>query len=104
MKLTHAVDRIRFGVKRQRRLMLGIAVFISEKGVFFLNMTAVWKQDATQSAGAGRRMNASFEALAYQQGDIAAVVQVGMRENDSVNLRGWRRQEVPVSSQLFVNV
>ena len=52
MKLLHAVFGVLFCVQRQGGVVFGVAVFVGKVGVFLLNVSTVWQQDAAQIARA----------------------------------------------------
>jgi hypothetical protein len=79
------------------------AVPVGEGGVFFLDVAAVGQQDAAQVPRAGGGMHPAVEAFAHQQWQVAAVVQVGVGQDDGVDLAGHHRQGSPVAqAQLLV--
>jgi hypothetical protein len=84
-------------VKRQRRRVLRGLVAVGELGFFFLQMAAVEQQDTAQVKGCGRAVHLAGKALACQQRQVAAVVQVGMGQDDRVNAGRLHRQRRPVA-------
>jgi hypothetical protein len=98
-----AVQRIAAGVQRQRRCVFRKAVPVGEGGVFFLDVAAVGQKDAAEVARAGGGVHPSVEAFAHQHRQVAAVVQVGVGQDDGVDLAGHHRQGSPVAqAQLLV--
>jgi hypothetical protein len=90
--LLQAVQRVAARVQRQGRRVLRETVPVGEGGVFFLDVTAVRQQDGAQVPRAGGGMHPAPEALARQQWQVAAVVEVGVRQDDGVDLAGHHRQ------------
>ena len=102
-ELLHAVLRIQPRVERQRRCVLRELVAVQKGGVFFLQVAAVGQQDGAQVARAGGGVNGLGVAIARQQGQIAAVVEVCMAQYHGVDLVRRDGQRVPVAlAQLFV--
>ncbi|MNR23952.1 hypothetical protein D3C85_1410050 [compost metagenome] len=66
-------------------------------GVFFRQVGAVWQQDSAQLRGAHGAVHAAAEAVAHQQGQIPAVVDVGMGQHHGVELGRIERQWIPVA-------
>ena len=103
MKLLHAVLGVLLGVKRQCRTVFGVAVFVGKVGILFLNVPTVWQQDAAQITCARRAVDFALKAISCQEWQVAAVVQMGVRQNDGVDVFGWGRARVPIAqAQLFV--
>ena len=96
-QLFQAVQRVLAGVERQRRGMLGQLVAVEVGGIFFLQVAAVGQQNGAQIAGARRAMDGLGVAALGQQGQVATVVQVGVREHHGVDLVGRDRQGLPVA-------
>ncbi|MNV65450.1 hypothetical protein D3C71_1581440 [compost metagenome] len=97
LELLHAVQGIEPRVQRQGRLVAAELVPVEEGSVFLLQVSAVGQQDGAQIAGARRAMNGAGVAIARQQGQIAAVVQVGVCQHHGVDLMGRHRQRLPVA-------
>ena len=85
------------GVQRQRRRVAGKAVPVGPARIFFLQMGAVEQQQLGQVAGGRGAVNRAFETLFDQRGQPAAVVQMGMAQHHSVDLRSRHRERGPVS-------
>ena len=102
VEMADAIFGVQLGVKRQRWCVLGEAMPVGKVGVFFLNMPTVGQQDIAQVAGARSSVNPTPETLAHQQGHVAAVVQVGMGQDDRIHFSCGQGQWVPVAqAQLF---
>ena len=97
LELLQAMLRIQPGVERQRRRVLRELVAVEESGVFFLQMATVGQQDGAQVARARRAVDGAGVAIAHQQGQVAAVVQVRVREHHGVDLAGRHGQRLPVA-------
>ena len=103
LELLEAVQGIQPGVQRQRRAVAAEFVAVQEGCVFFLQVAAVGQQDGAQVAGAPRGMDVAVVAVAGEQGQVAAVVQVGVGENHRIDLVGRQGQWLPVAkAQLLV--
>ena len=90
MEMAHRIFRVELGVERKRWFVFGKTVFVGKERIFFLDVTTVGQQDLTQIAGARGGVDATPETLLGQQGHIAAVIEVGMGENDGVDVI-WRK-------------
>jgi hypothetical protein len=98
-----AVQRIAACVQRQRRCVFRKAVPVGEGGVFFLDVAAVGQKDAAEVARAGGGVHPSVKAFAHQHRQVAAVVQVGVGQDDGMDLAGHHRKGPPVAqAQLLV--
>jgi len=89
--------RVGARVERQGRLVLRVAVTVGVSRVFFLDMGGIGQDERAQVASAGRAEDPAFEALGNQAGEIAAVVEVGMRQDDGVDAHGSHGQRLPVA-------
>ena len=65
--------------------------------VFFLNATRVWQHDAAQILGPRRAEDAAPETLRDQAREIAAVIEVRVRQHDRRDVRRLDRQVAPVA-------
>ena len=66
-------------------------------------MPTVRQQDGAQITGGGRGVDVATIALTVEQGYIAAVVQMCVRQNDRIDIGGGDWQRAPVAqAQLFV--
>ena len=80
-------ERVGFGVERQRRRVLRVAVAVGVLRVFFLNPARVGQHDAAEILGAGRAEDAAPEALRDEARQIAAVIEVRVRQHDGRDVR-----------------
>ncbi len=86
--------RILLGVERQGRMVLREAVAVGEFRVLFLQEAAVGQQDPAQLVGQLGRMDAAAKAVLHEQGQVAAVIEMGVGEDhrvDAVRGDGHRR-------------
>ena len=84
------------GVEGQRRLVLREAETVGEFRVLFLQVAGVGQENRTQIARRARAVNGSSEAALDQQRQIAAVVEMGMGENDGIDAARFDRKRRPV--------
>lgn len=66
-------------------------------GIFNSEPRAVRQQDVAQLGRALRAVDGTPKAIADQQRQVAAVIDVGMRENDGINVVRVDGQRVPVA-------
>ena len=84
-------------VQRQRRLVLREVVPVGELGVLFLQASGVGQDDAAEILGALRAEHAAAEALRDEARQIAAVIEVRVRQHDRLDARRRHRQVLPVA-------
>lgn len=84
-------------VERQRRAVLRPAVAVRMLRLLLLQVGAVGQQDAAELVGRCGAADAAAEAAAHQQRQVAAVVDVGVGEQDRVQRCGRHRQRRPVA-------
>ncbi len=94
--------RVRLGVQRQGGGVLRVAVPVRVFGILFLNPAGVGKDDAAEILGAGRTEHPAPESLRRQSRKVAAVVQMGMRQDDGIDFAGRHRQILPVALAQFL--
>ena len=97
LDLGQAVQSVLARVQRQGWRVLGEAVAVGERGVLFLNVPAVRQQNFAQILGAMGGEHLTSKPLFDQQRQVAAVVQVGMGQQDCVHLVGRNRQRCPIA-------
>ena len=98
-----AVQRVLAGVQRQGRRVFGKAVAVGECRVFFLQVAAVGQQNRAQVARARAGIHRAMKAALGQQRQVAAVVQVRVREQHGVDVARRHRQRTAVAqAQLLV--
>ena len=66
-------------------------------GFFFLQMTAIGKQDLTEITGRARAVDSAFETVLGEQRQVTAVIDMSMGEDYSVDRLGVDGQRLPVS-------
>ena len=105
VEAAQTVERVLLGIERQGRAVLGKAVPVGERGIFFLDVAAVGQQHSAQVHRAGRGVDGALVAFLDQQRDVAAVVQVRMREHHRIDLGRHHGQRRPVAqAQLLVTL
>ena len=97
LQLRHCAERVRFGVQRQRGLVLREAVTVGVGRIFFLDPAGVGQHDAAEILGAGGAENAAAETLRHQPRQIAAMIEVRVRQDDRVDVCRGNRQVLPVA-------
>jgi hypothetical protein len=83
-------------VERQRRRVLRGPPRVVVGGLLLLEVAGVRQHDPRQVGRAPRRRDLPLEAVLDQPGQIAGVVDVGVREGDGVDPRGVDGQSLPV--------
>jgi hypothetical protein len=96
-QLLEAVQCIQPCVQRQCGLVLGQCVAVEVGGVLFLQVAAVGQQNGAQIARAGGAVDRLGVAVARQQRQVAAVVQLRMGKHHGVNLVRRDGQWLPVA-------
>jgi hypothetical protein len=91
-----------FRVERLRGDVFRVAMLIRLPRVLLLNVRRIRKHERAQVARARRTKDAAAKALADQSRKVTAVIEMRVRENDGIDLRGGDRQRGPVTTpQLF---
>src|SRR5437764_8205839 len=76
-------------VQWQRRGVLRLVHLVVERGIFFLQVARIGKNDSAQIDRRRTGVNGTAKALFYQARNPAAMVQVSVSEDDCINfLRG----------------
>ena len=89
-------------VERQRRAVLRVVLPIRLASVLFLNVRRVRQHQRAQIPGARRAEHASAKALGDEPRQVAAVIEVRVRQDDGVDPRRIDRKRPPVAiSQLL---
>ena len=95
-------NRIVLRIERQRRTMPGIMMTIGLPRVFFLNPRGIRQDQRAQVARPRRAEDTPAESGGNQPRQIAAVVEVRVREHDRVDPRRIDEQRSPIAKpQLF---
>jgi hypothetical protein len=104
LKLGSHAGSIFLGVKGfDERFSLFEALFIKILRIFFMNISRIQQHNIVQMSGCMSSKDRSCETLFYQSRQVAAVVNVGMGENHSLNiLRGERK--IPVALMSFFSM
>ena len=66
-------------------------------GFFFLQMTAIGKQDLTEITGRARAVDSAFETVLGEQRQVTAVIDMSMGEDYCLDRPGIDGQRFPVS-------
>ena len=88
--------RVVFGVERQRGLVLGKLVAVGVVGVLLLQVPGIRQQDRAQLAGGARAEDAPLESTLDHQRQIAAVIEMRVREDNRPDGAGLDRERRPV--------
>lgn len=83
-------------IERLCRMVFGKALPVGVVGFFFLQVTRIRQQDAAQVACCGGAEDPAAKTVAHQQWQVAAVVEVGVREYDVVYGRRIDRQRCAI--------
>ena len=85
-KIAQAFGRVFFGVDGFHRGQIPLAPLLAHIiGISFLDTAAVAEHNATQILGGRRADNISLKPLLDQIGNVAAMVHVGMGEDEDIN-------------------
>ena len=96
LELRDRAERIRFGVERQRWVVLRVGVTVGVRSILFLNPPRVRQHDAAEILSAWRAEDASAEAVRDEPRKIAAVIEMRVRQHDSGQVRRVEGQAGPV--------
>ena len=88
---------IGLGVERLGRLVLGEALLVGIGGFFLLQLGRVEQHDAEQVGGGSVQRDAAPEAVVHQLGQVAAVVDVGVGEDNQLHVGRGQRQGLAVA-------
>src|SRR5262249_19358673 len=82
--------------------MLRGLVAVVEGRIFFLEVAGVRKEYSAKVDGRRRRIDRAVEALLYQTRYPTGVIEVGMRQDDGIDLSCLNRQVLPVALAPFL--
>jgi hypothetical protein len=101
-KLTHGLFGIGWRVEglNRRQAMLG-TLFGDECGIVALNLRGIFQHDCREVARGESAVDITFVSLPAQVGQIAAVIDVRVAENDCIDLLGVER-EFAIAFDLFL--
>ena len=85
LQLRHGAERVDFRVERQRGLVLREVVAVGVRRVFFLQPAGVGQDDLAQILRALRAEHAAAESLRHEPRQIAAMIEVRVRQHDRVD-------------------
>ncbi|MNL32323.1 hypothetical protein D3C87_1541670 [compost metagenome] len=78
---------------------------IGELSLFFLQAATVQQQDFHQLTGGGRGVHRAAITIAHQYGQVSAVVEMGMGQDNGIEFAHRKLERVPiVQSQLLVSL
>ena len=102
LKLRQRAGGIELGVERQRGRVLRVAATVRQTGVLFLNVRRVGQDERAQVARPGGAEDAAAKSAGDQPRQVAAMVEVRVREHDGVDALRVDRKRRPVpQAQLF---
>jgi hypothetical protein len=85
LELAADLGCVQLGVKRFDRRLAALGAFlVDELGVVFLDVTGIPQHDIGQAGGGGGGEDRTCEAALDQVGQVAAVVNVGMGQDDCI--------------------
>lgn len=103
LELFEAVQRVEPGIQGQGGAVAAELVAVEEGGVLLLQVPAVGQQDGAQVTCARGAVDGVGVAVARQQRQVTAVVQVGMGQHHGVDLVRRDGQALPIAqAQLLV--
>ena len=82
--------------------MLGLPRLVIEIRIFFLQVAGVGQNDSAEIDRGRRSVDGSAKSLFDQARNPAAVIEVGVREDDGINLPGRNRRVTPISLAPFL--
>ncbi len=88
-------------VERQRRIVFRCFLLIVKRGVFFLQVTRIRKQDAAQIDRRLRGVNRAAVAFLHQSRNPPAVIEMCMRQNYCIDFIRWNGRLLPISFAPF---
>ena len=97
LKLRQRPRRVELGIERQRGRVLRIAVPVRLARVFFLNVRGIGQDERAQIARARRAEDAAAESAGDQPRQVAAMIEVRMRQDDRVDPPRDRSEARPSS-------
>jgi CheY-like chemotaxis protein len=92
-----AAQRVLACVQRQRRVVFRQLVGVEVLGFLFEQVARIGEQDAAEVERGRRAVHRAVETLPCQQRQIAAVVDVRMRQHDGVDVHRRQRQGSPIA-------
>jgi len=102
LKLSQRARRVDRCVERQRRAVPAVLVAVRRARVLLLEVRRVGQHQRTQVLRRRRTKNTAAITTGDQARQIAAVVEVGVRQDDRVEARRIDRKRLPVpQTQLF---
>ena len=90
-------DGVLLGVEGERGAVLREAGAVGEVGVLLLEVAAVLEDDRGEGGRPVARVDRAVEPVAHERGDVPAVVEVGVAEDDRVDGGRVERQGRPVA-------
>ena len=76
--------------------MAAVSVLVGVAGLFFLEVRRIGQHDRAQVARARRAEDPAAKSLRDEPREVAAVIEVGMRQHHGVDARGVDRKRRPV--------
>ena len=96
-EILKCITRFFLIIKRQSGFMFCIVITVGALGILFLNMAAIRQQDFTQIKRGFGTIDRAFKSGLDQHGDIAAMIQMGMCQEQCINIARIDRQPFPVA-------
>ncbi len=101
-ELAQRPARVVLRVQRQRRVVLGEALAVGVRGLFFLEVAGVGQHDPRQRHGPRRGVHRPPEAVADQHRQVADVIDVRVGHDRRVDARRRGRAPLPVAAAQFL--
>ena len=89
-------------VERKRGRVLRVVVAVGVASVFFLDVRGVGEHQRAEVAGACRAEHAALESLGDQAGQVAAVVEMRVGQDDGVDVVRVDGERLPVAEAEFL--
>ena len=102
LEILQRILRLFKRVQRQGRGVLGLSGLVIEIRIFFLQVAGVGQDDSTEIDRGRRSVDGSAKALFDEARNPAAVIEVGVREEDRINLPARNRRFTPISLAPFL--
>ena len=102
LQLRDRTKRVGFGVERERRGVLGEPVSIGVGRVLFLDASGIGQNDAAEIERPCRAEHATAKPLRHETRQIPAMIEVGMRQHDRIDVGRPNRKRLPIPFAQFL--
>ncbi len=97
LEQTHRLEGVAPGEERARVGVAAVALLLREAGLLFLQGAGVFEHQAGERAGRPRAVDRAAVALRHESRQEARVVEMGVGEDDGVDLLRPERERAPVA-------